>query len=109
MRAAILTLAVALSAPAAFAQQEPASAAQAGETSDGKKEDPQHIKSYGFGTPPGVESNASAGQAVQKKRPKSKAPQDEERAPKKKKKAKKTPATPSQPGSAAQQQGDPQK
>ena len=129
MRTAILTLAAALASPPVFAQQPappaaPPAPAQGSQTSDAKKEDPEHLKGYGYGTPSGVESNASAGQAVQKKRPKSKAPQDEERTPKKKKKGKKargaahapspeTPrsdaASPAQPGSAAQQQGDPQK
>jgi hypothetical protein len=59
-----LALALAGAATALAEDRAPAEASQqqGAERSDSKAGDPAHEKGYGYGTPSGVESNASAGQ-----------------------------------------------
>ncbi len=100
MRAAILTLGLALAVRPAAAGEKPTAAqeqqtpaeskAQEGQTSnpkpgegsgatrDGKRD---KLEGYGYGTPSGVEAHGSAGQPVQKKLKKGTTPQEEQRTP----------------------------
>lgn len=79
----LIALAVLLLAVPGLADDAPAAKPSGtdahGQTSDtNAPEDPAHEKGYGYGTPSGVESNASADQAAAKKNgTKKKAPQQE--------------------------------